>query len=338
MMRAHERGSIMFARRVVICVVVVGGLALAACAPEFNPLPGYAGGYLMNTDRSRTVTVAPGDTLYAISQRYDVPTKVIAERNGLMPPHTLTTGQILILDPTRIHRVRGGDTVATVARRYDVDETVLASANELARPYRLRPGQDLWIPDPITNASATSPAAGGISASSAAVPPQRPVVSETLPPPIAAVAAPEPVVAVALPSRTLAKPAPRAGSRFAWPVTGKVVAGFGPVGKGLHNDGINIAAPAGAQVRAAENGVVAYAGNELRGFGNLLLLKHADGWTTAYAHNKKLLVKRGDRVTQGQVIATVGRTGNVDSVQLHFEVRKGTQALDPIKYLAQADG
>ena len=122
------------------------------------------------------------------------------------------------------------------------------------------------------------------------------------------------------------------------PVAGKIVARFGPAGKGLHNDGINISAPVGTQVRAAGDGVVAYAGNELKGFGNLLLIKHADGWTTAYAHNDKLLVARGDKITQGQVIATVGRTGNVDSPQLHFEVRKGTQAMDPLEFLAKTGG
>src|SRR5204863_7393264 len=120
---------------------------------------------------------------------------------------------------------------------------------------------------------------------------------------------------------------PARAARCIWPVKGRLVAGFGPAGKGLHNDGINIAAPIGTQVRAVDNGVVAYAGSELKGFGNLLLIKHADGVTTAYAHNQKLLVTKGDVVKQGQVVATVGKTGNVDSPQLHFEVRVGTQAV-----------
>ena len=98
----------------------------------------------------------------------------------------------------------------------------------------------------------------------------------------------------------------------------------------------NIAAARGAPVRAAENGVVAYAGNELRGFGNLLLIKHADGWTSAYAHNEELLVRRGDRVSRGQVIAKVGSTGNVTSPQLHFEIRDGKKALDPVVLLDSA--
>jgi murein DD-endopeptidase MepM/ murein hydrolase activator NlpD len=114
-----------------------------------------------------------------------------------------------------------------------------------------------------------------------------------------------------------------------------LISGFGPSGKGLHNDGIDIGAPQGTKVLAAESGVVAYAGSELKGFGNLLLIRHADGITTAYAHNEKLLVTRGDEVKKGQLIATVGKSGNVDSPQLHFEVRVGTQAVDPMGYLPQ---
>ena len=126
---------------------------------------------------------------------------------------------------------------------------------------------------------------------------------------------------------------PRAGKTFAWPVRGRVIATFGSQGGGLHNDGINIQAPRGTPVRAAENGVVAYAGGEIKGFGNLLLIRHADGFMTAYAHNEALLVKRGDIVRRGQVISRVGATGNVDSPQLHFEVRKGSQAIDPEQVL-----
>jgi murein DD-endopeptidase MepM/ murein hydrolase activator NlpD len=129
------------------------------------------------------------------------------------------------------------------------------------------------------------------------------------------------------------KPPPRAGNKFIWPVKGKVILGYGPKKDGLHNDGINIQAPRGASVVAADNGVVAYAGNELRGFGNLLLIKHDGGWVTAYAHTDEMLVRRGQRVSRGQPVGRVGSTGNVSSPQLHFEVRKGTQAVDPSRFL-----
>ena len=123
------------------------------------------------------------------------------------------------------------------------------------------------------------------------------------------------------------------GGKFLWPVNGKIVSRFGAKDGGLHNDGLNIAAPQGTPVRAAENGVVAYAGNELRGFGNLLLIRHADGWMSAYAHNDALLVQRGDRVARGQTIARVGRTGNVATPQLHFELRRGAGPVDPLPHL-----
>ncbi len=108
---------------------------------------------------------------------------------------------------------------------------------------------------------------------------------------------------------------------------------FGPKPGGLHNDGINIAAARNTPIRAAENGVVVYAGNELRGFGNLLLVRHADGWVTAYGHCEQLLVRRGAHVRRGQVIARVGSSGNVRTPQLHFEVRRGTRPVNPNEYL-----
>ncbi|MBF0561412.1 MAG: peptidoglycan DD-metalloendopeptidase family protein [Alphaproteobacteria bacterium] len=132
---------------------------------------------------------------------------------------------------------------------------------------------------------------------------------------------------------TIPDPSPRAGHAFLWPVTGKVVSRFGAQGEGMQNDGVNIAAPKGTPVRAAENGVVVYTGNELKGFGNLLLIKHADGWMTAYAHHDKISVHRGDKVKRGQVVGTVGSTGSAAFPQLHFEVRRGTKPVDPAPYM-----
>ncbi len=346
-------------------LVIIAALGLSACAPEFNPAPDYKGGFLWESDKSRIITVAPGDTIYSLAQRYNVSSKTIVARNGLTPPYALTVGQTLVLDPTRTHTVVRGDTLSQLAVAYNVEMRLIASANDLAPPYVIRVGQELWIPDPFTIAAAPSgrgtevaQAMPPVNAPAPRVPtsairaeslPPLPGSPEPLPPPTQEeptvapspepaqapnpVAAPEPEVAV--PPGPIAEPAARASARFSWPLRGKVVAAFGSAGKGLHNDGINIAAPSGTQVRAADNGVVAYAGSELKGFGNLLLIKHADGWTTAYAHNDKLLVNRGDQVKQGQVVAVVGKTGNVDAPQLHFEVRKGTQALDPMEYLSK---
>ena len=118
-----------------------------------------------------------------------------------------------------------------------------------------------------------------------------------------------------------------------WPVNGTVVSGFGNLGSGRKNDGINIKAALGTAVKAADSGTVAYAGNELKGFGNLILIKHSDGWITAYAHCDRLFVKKGQKVARGEKIATVGSSGSVTTPQLHFEVRAGKKAVNPRAYL-----
>jgi len=125
---------------------------------------------------------------------------------------------------------------------------------------------------------------------------------------------------------------------FRWPVHGRVIAAFGPKTNGGQNDGINLAVPEGTPIKAADDGVVAYAGNELKGYGNLVLIRHANGFVSAYANAKELLVKRGDSIKRGQVIANAGQTGNVTSPQLHFEIRKGSTPVDPTKYLSGAAG
>ncbi len=122
-------------------------------------------------------------------------------------------------------------------------------------------------------------------------------------------------------------------TKLSWPVIGKIIARFGPRAGGLYNDGINILAPDGTKVIAVDDGVVVYAGDELKGYGNLVLIKHAQGYLTAYAHNKSNLVKKNDIVRKGDAIAYVGKTGNVTTSQLHFSIRKGKKPVNPEKYL-----
>ena len=124
------------------------------------------------------------------------------------------------------------------------------------------------------------------------------------------------------------------GNSFRWPVKGRVIAEFGARPDGGHNDGIDVAVPQGTSVKAAENGVVAYAGNELKGYGNLVLVRHANNWVSAYANNEELLVKRGDKVRRGQIIAKAGATGAVSQPQVHFELRKGSRPSIPTKYMS----
>jgi murein DD-endopeptidase MepM/ murein hydrolase activator NlpD len=122
-------------------------------------------------------------------------------------------------------------------------------------------------------------------------------------------------------------------TKLRWPANGKIIAGFGGRPDGTHNDGINLSVPLGTEVHSAENGVVAYAGSELKGYGNLVLVRHDNGWVTAYAHNDEMLVKRGDKVKRGQVIAKAGKTGTVDQPQVHFELRQGSKPVDPTPFM-----
>jgi murein DD-endopeptidase MepM/ murein hydrolase activator NlpD len=139
----------------------------------------------------------------------------------------------------------------------------------------------------------------------------------------------------AVPEAPGAAGAPSAGAEgFRWPVRGRIIAGFGKQPDGARNDGINLAVPAGTPIKAAEQGTVIYAGNELQGYGNLVLVQHKDGWVSAYAHADELTVRRGDGIQRGQVIGKAGTTGSVSQPQLHFELRKGSKPVDPLPHLS----
>lgn len=276
--------------------------------------------------------VQPGDTVYGISRRFAATLRGVIEANRLAPPFILKVGRMMRIPNPRVHTVRAGETVYGISRGYGVDMRELVRLNRIVPPYTIALGKRLvvpvWAPRPGAPAIAKAPTAPAAVQTAARSGP-RPA------PPPRAKSVPQAAKPVAGPVRQarIPSPPPRAGGKFAWPARGKVIARFGPKAGGLHNDGINIAAPRGAPVRAAENGVVVYRGNELRGFGNLLLIKHAGGWVTAYAHNDSFMVRRGERVRRGQVIARVGSSGNVARPQLHFEIRKGTQAVDPRRHL-----
>jgi murein DD-endopeptidase MepM/ murein hydrolase activator NlpD len=294
----------------------------------------------------------PGDTVYGVAQRFGVPVRALIDSNALKPPYRLLPGQQLRVPVREEHVVRAGDSLLAISRIYGLDQSSLARANGIEPPFGLRPGQRLVLPGrveanvvtpavpaPAVSAGSNSGASGSMSveplpsADPASVAARSGGDSVIPAPPLkpAATQAPQqadPMIA-ALPDAT-----PPSSGDFQWPVEGKVVSRFGPKKGGLHNDGINIAAAAGTSVVAAADGVVAYAGNELRGFGNLLLIRHAGGWVTAYAHAEELLVEQGDKVKRGQPVARVGSTGSVSSPQLHFEIRKGTDPVDPFEYLA----
>ncbi len=143
----------------------------------------------------------------------------------------------------------------------------------------------------------------------------------------------EPAVREPVPAEVAAAGTPAGAPHFTRPVAGKLIAGFGVEADGTTNDGLNIAAAAGTPVHASEGGTVIYTGNELQAFGNLVLIRHAGGWVTAYGHLATIAVQSKASVTQGQVIGTVGQTGTASSPQLHFEIRQGSKPVDPAPLL-----
>lgn len=340
--------QVMRLRVVIPVLALMMCFGLSGCADK--PLPpaynygmdvGYQPGY---------VNVREGDTVYAISRRYKVPMRDIIAVNNLTPPFLLKTGERLKLPPPREYTVQQGDTLYGLSRTFDVSLTSLARFNGLRSPYYLHPGQVIRLPASYGNEEAVVAKTIQPTGRAKAMPVQPPPPTMRNKPP-ARVAQNDPGAPVPLSkpgghadsgttkSTAMARapvttaPAPRSSGRFLWPVNGRLISGFGGKKDGSHNDGINIGAPRGTPVKSAENGVVVYTGDELRGFGNLVLVRHADGWMTAYGHLDKVLAKRGDKVTRGQAIGTVGSSGSVSSPQLHFEIRRGTKAVNPVTRL-----
>jgi murein DD-endopeptidase MepM/ murein hydrolase activator NlpD len=217
-----------------------------------------------------------------------------------------------------------------VARRNGVTVAALARANHLQTSAQLSVVDRLTIP-------------GGHSAAVASAAPA-PQNTQPRSAPVEKVSAPVKVASIGpVQTANVAKEEPRAietpvktaeaTPSFRWPARGRVIAGFGSKPNGTQNDGINLAVPEGTPIKAADDGIVAYAGNELKGYGNLVLIRHSNGFVSAYAHASELMVKRGDSIKRGQVIAHAGQTGNVTSPQLHFEIRKGSTPVDPTQYL-----
>jgi murein DD-endopeptidase MepM/ murein hydrolase activator NlpD len=229
--------------------------------------------------------------------------------------------------------VAPGESMIGIAKRYNVPLKDLAKANRVEPHAQLKMGDRLVIPGRA--ASAKKPAA---VASKPAQPQAQPKAAAAPAPAqkVAAVESPHTARAISPAGNVSEEDVKASGSAspaFRWPVRGRIIAGFGPKPNGQQNDGINLAVPEGTPIKAAEEGVVAYAGNELKGYGNLVLIRHPNGFVTAYAHASELLVKRGDSIKRGQTIAKAGQTGTVNSPQLHFEIRKGSAPVDPTQYL-----
>ena len=312
-----------------------------------TPAPAASGRWTWNGGSA--VTVGYGETIDTIARKHNVPASALMQTNGIRDAGQIRPGQRLVIPryvssapqtaaahapaaAGKVHVVQSGETLNSIARRNGVTLTALAHANHVQSSAKLSVGDRLTIP------------AGGHPAVAAAQPAAVPQATQPRTAPVTKVASAAPVqsahVAKEEPrtTETAVKTAEPNGAMpaFRWPVRGRVIAGFGSKPNGMQNDGINLAVPEGTPVKAADDGVVAYAGNELKGYGNLVLIRHANGYVSAYAHASELMVKRGDTIKRGQVIAHAGQTGNVTSPQLHFEIRKGSTPVDPTQFLGGA--
>ena len=309
-----------------------------------------------------TVRVEQGMTLYSISRANGLTVAQLASANGIAPPYTVSTGRVLRIpgvaqarapkaaytseeqvasnEPVKkssggMHTVTGGETLFSLGRKYGVSPYAIADLNGLSNDASLNVGQSLRIPSGRGKMILTKVSA--VEEPKQVVSNEEPIEIDEAPPspdlknPVLDDEVP---IVKSVPQQTTELDATPGMGRMRWPVKGKIISEYGAKPNGLKNEGINIAVPEGTGIRAAESGVVAYAGNELKGYGNLVLIRHEGGWVTAYAHAKELFVKRGDIVKRGDVIAKAGQTGSVSSPQLHFEVRKGATAMDPMKFLA----
>jgi murein DD-endopeptidase MepM/ murein hydrolase activator NlpD len=247
------------------------------------------------------------------------------------------------------HLVQSGDTAWNISQRYGITVEELAAANGGSTTVRI--GQRIVIP----GVDGPHPGVQVASADATSIPPVTPA-ADILPIPASAAAPatePAPLAAaqagapdeqqVALAPQTgsagaLAPAVPQASASagFRWPVRGRIISGFGKKANGERNDGINLAVPEGTEVKAAEDGTVIYAGNELKSYGNLVLIRHDGGWVSAYAHNSALQVKRGDKVSRGQTVALSGMSGGVTTPQVHFELRKDATPVDPLQHMVES--
>jgi murein DD-endopeptidase MepM/ murein hydrolase activator NlpD len=319
---------------------------------QYSDVTGSASGH-WTWNGGAPVTVGYGETVESIARKHGVPVTALMQTNGIREPGQIRPGQRLVIpryvstspksaltyaaQPKAggsVHVVKAGDTLMSISRGTGVTVAALAKTNHIDSSKKLSVGDRLTIPQGGHQVAAAQPSAAPKVAEIRTAPAEKKIkVASAAPAQTVHVAKEEPQT-----TETVVKAAEPSGAMpsFRWPARGRVIAGFGSKPNGTQNDGINLAVPEGTPIKAADDGVVAYAGNELKGYGNLVLIRHSNGYVSAYAHARELLVKRGDTIKRGQVIAHAGQTGNVTSPQLHFEIRKGSTPVDPTQFLGGA--
>ncbi len=304
----------------------------------------YADRTELRTEAVSEHKIKSGENLYIIAKKYNTDLRSLIRHNKLKPPYVIRIGDKLKIPGVPYHVVKKGESLSAIARKYNVGLRSVVLQNKLKKPYVIKPTQKIYIPDedvPIKQA----PKKEVVKIPYAPIPKAK-IVYAPIPKREKESAKKEvPKFAYApIPPNFKPKPARKTthnfsdkftdnGAQFLPPIKGKIISRFGQQGHGIFNDGINISAKKGVPVRSSQAGEVMYSDKFNDRLGNLVLIRHKGGYMTAYAHNAKNLVIQGDKVKRGQVIATIGNSGNAKEPQLHFQIIKDDKRLNPEKYI-----
>lgn len=300
-----------------MAVFAFGSLAIAQPTPiDFKNPPS-------------SVVVEKGESLFDIAERTHSPIYGLIKANDLQPPYALNEGQELRLPPLKVHVVKSGENLKDIAKRYSVHLPSLATFNGLKKPYTVSKGQKIVLPPLVRDNLTGLEPQDLIDLLTAEINGGAKVSGKT--PEIIVKPKPEPVASTPV----VIGPSKLAKGYFIWPLKGKIIDSYGDKPGFRKNDGIDIGAPEDTPFVAAADGEVVYAGNQLVGYGWLVLVRHSNKIITAYAYGSDIKVKEKDKVKKGQTLGYVGQTGRAKTPSLHFQIRDGTSAVNPMPYLPQ---
>ena len=256
------------------------------------------------TNKDNLYKVRKGDNLFSISRRFNISIQELIKVNKIQEPYKIFPNQSIFIPLNQMHKIVKGETLYSISRYYETTVFTLAKYNNIKNVNNITVGKELIIPQRIYKIKKIKKKKWDSNFKKKKIENNKNVIQKD-----------------------------KQTSKFIWPVKGKLISKYGKSKEGFYNDGINIDSKKGTKVISSQAGKVIYCGNEIPGYGNLILIKHSKNWITAYAHLNEVFTEKGKKVSKGQIIGSVGNTGNVRSPQLHFEIRKGKESVNPLKLL-----
>ena len=257
-----------------------------------------------HTLKNNIYTVRKGDNLFSISRRFNISIQELIKVNKIREPYKIFPNQSIFVPQNQMHTVVKGETLYSISRYYETTVFTLAKYNNIKNVNNIKVGKELIIPKRSKKIKKIKSKKWDSDFKKKQIENKKNIILRD-----------------------------KKTSKFIWPVKGKLLSKYGKSKEGFYNDGINIDSKKGTKVMSSQAGKVIYCGNEIPGYGNLILIKHSKNWITAYAHLNEVFTEKGKNVSKGEIIGSVGNTGNVRSPQLHFEIRKGKESVNPLKLL-----